>query len=156
MKQSRRLFLQKSLVYGAGVAALVNSSLYASQVLADWPSQAYDMKEVDDVLHNLYGNNKLIETTKIHIKAPEIAENGAVVPVSVKANMENIESISILVEKNPNPLVAKFGMKKNQKGHISTRIKMSKSSNVIAVIKADGKLYSARQKVKVTIGGCGG
>jgi sulfur-oxidizing protein SoxY len=70
--------------------------------------------------------------------------------------MNNVESISIISEKNPTPLVASFNMGAKTEGHISTRIKMGQSSNVIAVVKSGGKLYSARKEVKVTIGGCGG
>ena len=153
---SRRHFLKNSALYGAGAITLTNLAFYPGSVLADWPSKAYSLKSVDDVIGNLFGSEKVTDSSDIRIKVPTIAENGAVVPVSVKSKLPNIEAISILVDKNPNPLVANFSMVANQKGHINTRIKMGKTSNVIAVVKAEGKLYKATQLVKVTIGGCGG
>lgn len=96
------------------------------------------------------------ESAEITLKAPDIAENGAVVPVSIKTDLESVESISIIVENNPNPLAASFELSPEAKAEVSTRIKMNKTSNVIAVVKADGKLHTTQKEVKVTIGGCGG
>jgi sulfur-oxidizing protein SoxY len=92
----------------------------------------------------------------IKIKAPDIAENGAVVPVSISTEMADVESIALLAEGNNSPLVATFMMGAGGVPDVSTRIKMGKTSDVIAVVKAGGKLHSARKSVKVTIGGCGG
>jgi len=92
----------------------------------------------------------------VKIKAPDIAENGAVVPITVSSTLPDIESISIIAAKNPSPLAASFQLSSMSEGYVSTRIKMGKTSNVIAVVKSGGKLYSATQEVKVTIGGCGG
>lgn len=153
---SRRHFLKDSALFGAGALTLANVALYPAKVFAEWPSKAYSQKTVDDVIASLYGSHNLKESTDIKIKVPSIAENGAVVPVSVKSKLPNVEAISILVDKNPNPLVANFAMVANQKGHINTRIKMGKTSNVIAVVKSNGQLFKTTQLVKVTIGGCGG
>jgi sulfur-oxidizing protein SoxY len=92
----------------------------------------------------------------IKIKAPDIAENGAVVPVSVSTDMAGVESIALLAEGNNTPLVATFMLGEGAVADVSTRIKMGKTSDVIAVVKSGGKLHSARKSVKVTIGGCGG
>jgi sulfur-oxidizing protein SoxY len=92
----------------------------------------------------------------INIKAPDIAENGAVVPITISTDMEGIESIALIAEKNPVPLVASFDLGTGAQGFVATRIKMGKTGDVVAVVKSGGKLYSARKGVKVTIGGCGG
>jgi len=96
------------------------------------------------------------EAGDIKIKAPDIAENGAVVPVTVSTGLENVESISILAAKNGNPLIASFNLGEGAEPFVSTRIKMGATADVIALVKAGGKLYSAKKEVKVTIGGCGG
>jgi len=90
------------------------------------------------------------------IKAPDIAENGAVVPVEVTSKIPDTTDIAILSEQNINPLVADFKLSNGALGYVSTRIKMAKTSNVVVVVKAGGKAYIASKEVKVTIGGCGG
>jgi sulfur-oxidizing protein SoxY len=102
------------------------------------------------------GTDATSPTGAIKIKAPDIAENGAVVPVSVSADMGDVESITIVTEKNQNPLTASFALSAAAIPDISTRIKMGKTSNVMAIVKSGGKLYSTGKEVKVTIGGCGG
>ena len=87
---------------------------------------------------------------------PEIAENGAVVPVTIKTDLEDVSSISILVDENPTPLSATFDLTPAVEANISARIKMGQSSNVRAVVKAGDKVYFTTKEVKVTIGGCGG
>jgi len=156
LELSRRKFIHNSVFYAITATTLAHSVLRAGNAYAAWPTLAYQSDNVDDVLKKLYGDVGVVASDDIRIKAPAIAENGAVVPVSVNSNIKDIESISILVEENPNPLVAQFNMVKNQRGYINTRIKMGKTSNIIAVVKSNGALYSAKQIVKVTIGGCGG
>ena len=90
------------------------------------------------------------------MKAPDSAENGAVVPVEITSNIAGTESITIIGEKNTQPLIAQFGLMNGAQGYISTRIKMGATSNVRALVKAGGKMYTAAKEVKVTIGGCGG
>ena len=89
------------------------------------------------------------------VKTPDIAENGAVVPVEVLTTLPNVESIAILAEKNPTPLIARYTLT-DFDGMLTTRIKMRESAKVRAIVKADGKLYTAAKEVKITIGGCGG
>jgi sulfur-oxidizing protein SoxY len=119
-----------------------------------WNKGAFEAKAVADALKNL-GAVNLIETNDIVITAPDIAENGAVVPVAVSSKIPNTQSISVLAEKNPFPLVATFDVANGSEGYVSTRLKMGQTSNVRAVVKADGKYYTAIKEVKVTIGGCG-
>jgi len=141
---SRRTFLRSA------VALSVGAIILPSTVMAEKPVA------VDDSLEKLFKGAKVEESDKITIKAPDIAENGKVVPIEITADLAKVESITILAEKNPNPLVAKFNFAGNRKGWLKTRIKMGSTGNVIVVVKADGKLYKASREVKVTIGGCGG
>jgi len=149
----RREFVKNSLVSGAVVAT---ATLLPRSVLAEWPEAAFKSKTVDEALNALLGSSEIAESADIAIKAPDIAENGAVVPIQVTTNMAKVESISIISAKNPSPLIASFKFAANNAGYVSTRIKMGKTSDVIAIVKADGKLFSAKKEVKVTIGGCGG
>ncbi len=152
----RRVFLKGSMAAGvAGVA--VSAGLLAPQaVLAAWNEKAFHAKKVDEALSNLMGSAASTPSGDIKVKAPDIAENGAVVPVTVSTSIGGVESIAILAANNPSPLAAAFDMGKGAQGYVATRIKMGKTGDVIAVVKAGGKMYSARKGVKVTIGGCGG
>ena len=156
MTSSRRSFLKRSLAGGAVVAAASAGLLVPSRVLAAWPEASFKAKSVDEALADLLGGSDAVESGDITIKAPDIAENGAVVPVTVSTSMSKVESITIIVEANGTPLSASFNLAANTVPEISTRLKMGKTSNVVAMIKADGKLYKAAKQVKVTIGGCGG
>jgi sulfur-oxidizing protein SoxY len=139
------------------VAVAVGAGLVSPrQVLAAWPKAAFEAKNIEDAMKGVVGSDLSTPSDAIQLDAPDIAENGAVVPVKVTANMDGVESITILSEQNQTPLVASFNMHKGAQGYISTRIKMGKTSDVIAVVKAGGKVYSTRKNVKVTIGGCGG
>ena len=151
----RRVFLKSSAAAGAlGVAA--GTGLLAPQaVLAAWPKEAFEAKKIEDAIGALMGAPATEASDKITIKAPDIAENGAVVPVTVSTDMA-AESIAIIAEQNPAPLAAAFTMGPGAEGYVSTRIKMGKTGDVVAVVKAGGKLYANRKGVKVTIGGCGG
>ena len=126
------------------------------RALAARPGSAFDATTADDALSELYGTSATIESENIRIKAPDIAENGAIVPVTVKFDIANAESVSIIAEHNPAPLTATFELSEHSGGLVSTRIKMSETSPVHAVVKAGGKVYRATKEVKVTIGGCGG
>lgn len=152
----RRVFLKGTIASSAVAVAVGAGILSPRQVLAAWPKSAFEAKSVNDALKGIFGSDLAPASGDIQVDAPDIAENGAVVPVTVKTSMSNVESISIISEKNQTPLVANFNMSSKASGFVSTRIKMGESSNVIAVVKANGKLYSARKEVKVTIGGCGG
>lgn len=156
ISMKRRIFLQGSLAAGVLGAAATAGLLVPRRVLAAWPEKAFDAKQVDEALTALMGSTASQASDKIDIKAPDIAENGAVVPVAVTVDLPGVTSISIIAEKNPSPLVASFELASGTEAYVATRIKMGKTSNVIALVKANGKLYSAKKEVKVTIGGCGG
>jgi sulfur-oxidizing protein SoxY len=156
MNQTRRVFLKGSLASGMVGVAVGAGLLAPSMVLAAWPKEAFEAKKVDEALNAFAGTTQTEESGAVTIKAPDIAENGAVVPITVSAEMQGVESISILVPENNSPLAAAFALAANADPFASTRIKMGRTSDVIAVVKANGKLYSTRKEVKVTIGGCGG
>lgn len=157
MNMKRRVFLKGTLASSAFAVAVGAGILSPRQVLAAaWPKSAFEAKNVNDALKSLYGTDLAPASKAIKLEAPDIAENGAVVPVSIETSLKKVESITIISEKNQTPLVASFNMSPKTEGYISTRIKMGQTSNVIAVVKANGKIYSARKEVKVTIGGCGG
>jgi sulfur-oxidizing protein SoxY len=152
----RRIFLKGTLATGAlGVAASAGL-LIPRASLAAWAKEAFDAKDVNSALTGLFGSADLTASDKIKIKAPDIAENGAVVPITVSTDMADVESITILAEKNQTPMVSSFALGAAAIPDISTRIKMGKTSSVIAIAKSGGKLYSTGKEVKVTIGGCGG
>jgi sulfur-oxidizing protein SoxY len=154
----RRIFLKGSLATGAIGMAVSTGLLTPRTTLAAWAKEAFEAKDVNSALSGLFGTSELTGDTegKITIKAPDIAENGAVVPVSVTTDITGIESISLFAEKNANPLAATFNLGPGTEGYVSTRIKMGKTSSVIAVVKTGDKLFSTGKEVKVTIGGCGG
>ncbi|MDH5180466.1 MAG: thiosulfate oxidation carrier protein SoxY [Gammaproteobacteria bacterium] len=151
----RRSFLKGTLAGGTVAVAMGAGLLSPRQVLAAWPESAFTAKSVNDAMGGLFGTADNTPSNKIQIKAPDIAENGAVVPVSVTTSLA-ATSIAIVAEKNGQPLAANFELSGSAKGDVATRIKMGKTSDVIAVVKSGGKLFTARKNVKVTIGGCGG
>lgn len=153
----RRSFLKHSLATGAAVVAANAGLLTPTSVLADWNKKAFDAKTTDDALNSVFGSSSTVDSGDVKLKAPAIAENGAVTPVTVDAaGVSGVESIAILASKNPMPLVCEYTFGAGAVGYVSTRIKMGQTMNVIAVVKAGGKLLKAEQEVKVTIGGCGG
>lgn len=120
-----------------------------------YPEDAFKQKSEADAIKSLYG--KTAEPSdKVKLDAPEIAENGAVVPISVSSSLPDVTSISILVADNPNALAASYKIPAGTLPSVANRIKMAKTTNVIAVVEAGGKLYSTTKEVKVTVGGCGG
>lgn len=155
MSIKRRSFLKGTLATGVLGVAVGTGLLKPREVLAAWPEDAFSKKSLDEALAAL-GAGSATESGDIKIKAPDIAENGAVVPITVSASMTGIERMSILVAENPQPLVSTFDLTSNCEGYVSTRIKMGKTSDVVAVVQAGGKSFIARKTVKVTIGGCGG
>jgi len=120
-----------------------------------YPEDAFRQKGDADAIKALYG--KTAEPSdKVKMDAPEIAENGAVVPISVSSTLDNVTSISILVAENPNALAASYRIPEGTLPSVANRLKMAKTTNVIAIVEAGGKLYSTTKEVKVTVGGCGG
>ena len=154
---TRRLILKGAAVLALIGMAGIRFDLTPAFAAANdkYPEDAFKQKNSDDAIKALYG--KTAEASdKIKLDAPEIAENGAVVPVAVSSTLPDVTSISILVAENPNALIASYKIPGGTIPNVANRIKMAKTSNVIAVVEAGGKLYSAGKEVKVTVGGCGG
>jgi sulfur-oxidizing protein SoxY len=137
------------------IAAAVSAGVLPTSAFAQWNKNAFDAKNLNDVVKAM-GGATAEKSNDIAITAPDIAENGAVVPIAVASKLANVESIAILVEKNPNSLAASFDIPAGTEANVGTRVKMGQSSNVHAVVKAGGKYYVATKEVKVTLGGCGG
>jgi len=120
-----------------------------------YPEAAFKQKDGKEAIKLLYG--RIAEPSdKIKLDAPEIAENGAVVPISITTTLADVTSIVFLVPENPNPLAAYYRLPPGTMPSVANRLKMAMTSNVVAIVEAGGKLYSATKEVKVTVGGCGG
>lgn len=149
---NRRDF-NKTLLLLTGVSAGATMSAIPLKALAAWPADAFGADSVEAAVSAIYGSAEAEASDAIEIGGPDIAENGAVVPISVSSSIPGTDSIALLAANNPSPLVATF----DGGTAASTRIKMGKSSPLVAYVRADGKLYTATSKeIKVTIGGCGG
>ena len=123
---------------------------------AEWNQAAFAARGVEGVVKGLGGTGAAAAKDVSWGSTPEIAENGAVVPISVASSLPKTESIAILIEKNPNTLAASFAIPAGTDPMVSTRVKMGETSQVHALIKADGKYFVASREIKVTLGGCGG
>jgi sulfur-oxidizing protein SoxY len=151
MNQQRREVVKVGGVLGLMAAA----GLIPLEALAQPArNKAFEAKTVDETITLLGGSAS--PSGDIAITAPDIAENGAVVPVGITSRIPNTQAMYILVEKNLNPLAAGFTIPAGTEPTVSTRVKMAQTSNVHAVVKADNKFYVATKEVKVTLGGCGG
>lgn len=156
IQRPRRTFLKNSLTTAVLIAAGGTGMLSAHRALAaDWPKEAFTAKKLEDAVHGLFGSAIMSPSAAISLKAPTQAENSAQVQIQVSAGMSDVESIAVFVEKNPSPLVAHASFS-GADGYFSARMKMAQTSDVVAVVKSGGKLYTARQNIKVTAGGCGG
>lgn len=156
MNRSRRDVLRAS--GGAGLLALLAAAGLVSPgtaAAADWNNAAFGMKTVPEAFKAL-GAGTPANSADIVMKAPDIAENGAVVPIGIESKIPGTESIAVLIEKNPNPLAAAFDIPAGTETMVTTRVKMGETSNVYALVKANGKFFMAKKEIKVTLGGCGG
>jgi len=155
MNNQRRHFLKLTGRVGALAAAFATGLVSSGRALAaNWNKAGFESKALADVMNSL-GATGAVESKDIVITAPDIAENGAVVPVAITSKLPNTQQISIVAEKNPFPLAATFDVSGGVEGYVSARLKMGQTSDVWAVVKADGKYFTARKEVKITVGGCG-
>jgi sulfur-oxidizing protein SoxY len=157
--RARRMILKGAAVCGVAGLGLADLPLLLQQAHADdaqgWPTEAFKQKNEADVLKALYGKTAT-ESDKISVDAPEIAENGAVVPIAAKSSLPKVTAMAILVLNNPSPLAAAYKIPAGTEAMMANRLKMAKTSKVVAIVESDGKLYTASKEVKVTVGGCGG
>ena len=155
MNLLRRKFIKTASFVG-GAVAIGSSVLVPQRVIGAYMKAGFEARDIDGALKGSLGSAQHSASDAIKLKAPDIAENGAVVPITVSADMGNVSGISIIAAANPQPLTSTYQLSPAAEPYVSTRVKLAKTTNVVAVVKADGKLYSATKEVKVTIGGCGG
>ncbi|MFO1249864.1 MAG: thiosulfate oxidation carrier protein SoxY [Inhella sp.] len=138
------------------MALLAGAGLLPQTALAAWTQAAFEAKTVADAIKAL-GGGAPAESKDVTITGPDIAENGAVVPVGVATALPGVKRLAVLVEKNPSTLAAVFEVSDAVEASFNTRVKMGQSSNVLAVaLMSDGKVLFAQKEIKVTLGGCGG
>ena len=152
---------QRRNVMKSGSGAALLSILAAAGIikpgvaLADWNKAAFEAKSMADTLKAM-GATTPADSKDVQVTGPDIAENGAVVPIGVATTLPNVTMVAIMIEKNPSTLAATFTLPAGTEPNIQTRVKMGQTSNVIVVVKSDGKLFMTGKEIKVTMGGCGG
>ena len=154
MNCKRRVFLKGTLAAGTVGVAVGAGLLTPSTVLAS-ARDAFQAESVADALRVAMGSASH-SSGNLVVRAPELAENGAVVPISVESDLAGVTDVAILAAAANHPLTSSYKLSSGTKANISTRIKMGQTSEIVAVAKVDGQLYSASQEVRVTVGGCGG
>lgn len=151
--QTRREMMARSATVAGLMAA---AGLLPQAAHAAWNEAAFGAKTVADAV-KAFGGSAPVESKDVTIIGPDIAENGAVVPVGAATSLPGVQRLMILVEKNPSALAATFDVTDKVEAAFNTRVKMGQSSNVYAVaMMADGKVLFAQKEIKVTLGGCGG
>jgi sulfur-oxidizing protein SoxY len=134
---------------------VLGTLLRSAASFAEWNVDAFAAETEIEAMQEIFPGRSVTPSEAIKISVHELIENGAVVPVKIETDLPAVQSISILVEKNPNPLIAHFDLSPECKGFIATRIKVGLPSDIIAIVQSDGKLFSKRQFVEVVEGGCG-
>lgn len=156
--QTRRTVIKGAIAGGVAAFGLAGTAPLERARAADaskWPKDAFSEKTEAAAIKALYGQAP--ETSdKVNLDAPEIAENGAVVPIAASTTLPGVTSISIVVSENPFPLAAHYPIPPGTSPMVANRLKMAKTSKVIALVQSGGKVFSASKEVKVTVGGCGG
>jgi len=150
MNQQRRSLMKYSAVFGL----MASTGLIGIAQAQEWNKAAFEGKSLDDVF-KILGAGSPEKSSAVTLNAPDIAENGAVVPVGITTTLK-ADQLAILVEKNPSALAAQFFIPAGTDPFVTTRIKMGQTSNVYGLVKADGKWLVTVKEVKVTLGGCGG
>jgi len=156
MNRYRRVIVKTIACGGAGTWLASHGWLGTLAFAAEEQRPGFQARSFDEAMSEFFGGEQPRDSDRIVLTAPDIAENGAVVPVTVETDLAGAETITIVVEKNPRPLSASFELTPELLPEISTRIAMRETSNVYAVVRAEGGLYATHKEVKVTIGGCGG
>jgi sulfur-oxidizing protein SoxY len=151
--QTRREMMSQSARVAAVLAA---AGLLPGLAQATWSKEAFEAKTLAEAIKAL-GGGAPVASKDVTITGPDIAENGAVVPVGASTSLGGVKRLALVVEKNPSPLAAVFDIGEALEANVSTRVKMGQSSNVFAVaLMNDGKVLFAQKEIKVTLGGCGG
>ena len=155
MDNAKRTFIRHTTS-----VSLIGLAAAAGLISPDWVNAAnsenlFEATGIDDALSRLADGIRIENSDKIGIEVPKVAENGAMVPITVSSSLADTQSIAVLAEKNPVPLVARFELGATANPVVGARIKMAETSHVIVIVKAKERLYSSRKLVKVTVGGCG-
>lgn len=148
MIRVRRILLK------GGIAILTLMGLPRALLAGAWPIQAFESTAASEALVNLLGTDRTMPSDEITLRAPLVAEDGSIVPISVATTLPDVRSISIVVMNNPRPLAVSFEIPAGTLPDISCRIKMAETSGVMAVVQTDNGIFSASATVKVTLGGC--
>jgi sulfur-oxidizing protein SoxY len=154
--RTRRTIIKDVL---AGLALAPLAPVRGARAAADpatWPRDAFAQKNAAAAIKALYGGKTPQASDAVNLDAPEIAEDGAVVPISVSATLPDVTSIAIVLPGNPFPLAARYVMAPGTSAMVANRLKMAKTGKVLALVESGGKVFSASKEVKVTVGGCGG
>jgi sulfur-oxidizing protein SoxY len=152
----RRRTLLRAAFSAAQLSLLVGAGLVPRQVLGTWPDAAFHAETRSDVERLLFGERAIEESEQVEIEAPDIAENGRIVPVEIRTSLPGATSVALLSETNPAPLLARANLTPHIAPRVALRVKLGGTGNLIAIVEADGGLYRTSRSVKVTAGGCGG
>lgn len=154
INEKRRLVVKGAMAASAMGVVASTGFLIPRIVWAAWPAEAFSTDKFDVAKNAITGGVAPEASERVTIDAPDVAENGAQVPVEVTTDIENVEKIVVMVEKNPRPMVAEYVLGQGCETYVSVRIKVAETCPVIALVYAGGKIYSAQKSVKVAIGGC--
>ena len=155
MEITRRNFISQMLYGTTIILASVSNLLKPILAFAEWNVDAFSAETEADALAEFFPGLEVTPSDAISIGVHDLVENGSVVPLKIRTDLPNVESITILVEKNPNPMIANFNLSPACAGFIATRIKVAEPSYITAVVKSEGKLFSTKKFVEVIEGGCG-
>lgn len=156
MNSIRRKILKTSAIFSTTVVAIGTGLLAPGRAVAAYMGEAFAATDVSGAITAVTGSDTHTTSADVKLQAPDIAKNGAVVPVTVSSSLPNIDSITIIVKNNPTPLTSTYRLQNGAEAYVSTRIKLAKTSDIIAVLKSDGQLFSATREVKVVISSCYG
>lgn len=156
MTTGRRIAVRNILTICAACGASLAGLIAPLRAVAAWPKLAFDAKTPKELMDTVYKGVQLEKSNAVSILAPDLAENGAVVPITVIADLPEVQSITILAEENPRVLTSTYTFGKRAAGPFSVRVKLAKTQNVTAIVQAQGKTYSATHRITVSVGGCGG
>lgn len=151
----RRKVLSGTVAIAAFGSGSLLQLLAVRSARADWPSEAFESADAKQALELLLEKTPL-DSSEIEIRAPEIAENGAVVPVRVSTTLNKTRSIAIVIPNNPTPLIANYELSTSALPEIATRVKMAEDSEIVAIVSTDSGVYTSKKAVAVSVGGCGG
>ena len=151
---TRRKFFNRISASSTFILAFGSWFTFPLRGLANWNQDAFHSRQYQTALESLYGSKVLEKTNNIKIQAPDVAENGASVPITVSTSIKGIETLSIFIENNPLPLIASYNLRQYAIPNFSVRVKIAKSSPIHVVVKSQGKLLSSSKKIHVSVGGC--